>query len=119
MGIIASPVSVAVVTLTAFMLDSSHPLASFDGYTDLLKITIPATYIGVLAVGIFSMFRGKDLDKDPIFQEKLKNPEFKNYVYGDNATLLDQKLSKTIKNKVDGNVDIFNCYSYSCNSWIF
>ena len=95
MGIIASPVSVAVVTLTAFMLDSSHPLASFDGYTDLLKITIPATYIGVLAVGIFSMFRGKDLDKDPIFQEKLKNPEFKNYVYGDNATLLDQKLSKT------------------------
>lgn len=95
MGIIASPVSVAVVTLTAFMLDSSHPLASFNGYTDLLKITIPATYIGVLAVGIFSMFRGKDLDKDPIFQEKLKNPEFRNYVYGNNATLLDQKLSKT------------------------
>lgn len=26
----------------------------------------------------FSWFRGKDLDKDEVFQEKLKDPEFKN-----------------------------------------
>lgn len=96
MGIIASPVSVAVVTLTAFLIDSSSHLAGFDGYIDLLKITIPSTYFGVLIVGIFSMFRGKDLDKDPVFQEKLKDPEFKNYVYGENekSTLLGVKLEK-------------------------
>ncbi|OPA74499.1 anaerobic C4-dicarboxylate transporter [Campylobacter pinnipediorum subsp. pinnipediorum] len=92
MGIIASPVSVAVVTLTAFLINAKSHLAGFDGYLDLLKITIPSTLCGVLAVGIFSWFRGKDLDKDPEFNEKIKNPEFKEYVYGDSTTLLGKKL---------------------------
>lgn len=94
MGIIASPVSVAIVTLTAFLLSAQHPLANFDGYLDLLKITIPSTLCGILAIGIFSWFRGKDLDKDEEFQAKIKNPEFKKYVYGDNenASLLGIKL---------------------------
>lgn len=94
LGIIASPVSVAVVTLTAFLLNAQSHLAGFDGYIDLLKITIPATLIGVLAVGIFSWFRGKDLSKDQEFQEKLKDEAFKKYVYGDNQTLLDKVLPK-------------------------
>jgi len=64
MGIIASPVSVAVVTLTSFLINAKTHLAGFDGYLDLLKITIPSTFCGVLAVGIFSWSRGKDLDKD-------------------------------------------------------
>lgn len=94
MGIIASPVSVAVVTLTAFLLVSKTQLENFDGYLDLLKITIPSTLCGILGIGIFSWFRGKDLDKDPEFQEKIKNPEFKKYVYGsdENASLLGVKL---------------------------
>lgn len=92
MGIIASPVSVAVVSLTAFLLSAQTKLAGFDGYVDLLKITIPSTLLGVLAIGIFSWFRGKDLDKDMVFQEKLKNPEFKEYVYGGTVTLLNKKL---------------------------
>jgi len=95
LGIIASPVSVAVVTLTAFLVNSKTPLAGFDGYLDLLKITVPSTLCGVLAIGIFSWFRGKDLDKDPVFQEKIKNPEFKKYVYGDSASLLDKKLPQS------------------------
>ncbi|QCD53232.1 anaerobic C4-dicarboxylate transporter [Campylobacter sp. RM16192] len=95
MGIIASPVSVAVVTLTAFLVSSKTQLAGFDGYLDLLKITIPSTFCGVLAVGIFSWFRGKDLDKDEEFQEKIKDPEFKRYVYGENASLLGQKLPQS------------------------
>ena len=92
MGIIASPVSVAVVSLTAFLLNAKTHLAGFDGYVDLLKITIPATLCGVLVVGIFSWFRGKDLDKDEEFQERLKDEEFKKYVYGDSKTLLGVKL---------------------------
>lgn len=95
MGIIASPVSVAVVTLTAFLVNAQNHLAGFDGYLDLLKITIPATLCGVLAIGIFSWFRGKDLDKDPVFQEKLKDPEFKKYVYGDSTSLLGKKLPQS------------------------
>ncbi|WP_162166638.1 anaerobic C4-dicarboxylate transporter [Campylobacter fetus] len=95
MGIIASPVSVAVVTLTAFLINAEHHLAGFDGYLDLLKITIPSTYLGVLCVGIFSWFRGKDLDKDLGFQERIKDPEVKKYVYGDGTTLLGKKLPGT------------------------
>ncbi len=92
MGVIASPVSVAVVSLTAFLLAADHKLAGFDGYISLLQITIPSTLFGVLCVGIFSWFRGKDLDKDEEFQAKLKDSEFKKYVYGDSKTLLDEKL---------------------------
>ncbi|MCH5313662.1 MAG: anaerobic C4-dicarboxylate transporter [Helicobacter sp.] len=92
MGIIASPVSVAVVSLTALLLNAEHKLAGFDGYINLLQITIPSTLFGVLCIGIFSWFRGKDLDKDEEFQEKIKDPEFHKYVYGDSKTLLGVKL---------------------------
>ena len=80
------------MTLTAQLINAKSPLAGFDGYLDLLKITIPSTFCGVLAIGIFSWSRGKDLDKDEEFQEKIKDPEFKQYVYGDSVTLLGKKL---------------------------
>ena len=95
MGIIASPVSVAVVTLTTFLVNAKNPLAGFDGYLDLLKVTVPSTLFGVLAIGIFSWFRGKDLDKDADFQAKIKDPEFRKYVYGDSTSLLDKKLPQS------------------------
>ena len=44
----------------------------------------------VLAIGIFSWFRGKDLDKDQNSQEKLKIPNSKNMFYGDSTSLLDK-----------------------------
>lgn len=53
MGIIASPVSVAVVSLTALPLNANHKLAGFDGYINLLQITIPSTLFGVLCIGFF------------------------------------------------------------------
>lgn len=95
MGIIASPVSVAVVSLTTFLINANHPLAGFDGYLDLLKVTIPSSLLGVLAIGIFSWFRGKDLDKDEAFQKFISNPENRQYVYGETETLLGKKLPGT------------------------
>ena len=93
MGIICSPVSVAVVSLTAMLLAGGVPhMEGFDGYINLLQITIPSGALGVLCVGIYSWFRGKDLDKDEEFQERLKDPKFKEYVYGESKTLLGQKL---------------------------
>ncbi|MDR0807229.1 MAG: anaerobic C4-dicarboxylate transporter [Enterobacteriaceae bacterium] len=94
MGIIASPVSVAVVSLVA-MLSNVTVNGQHIGFLDLLSITIPSTLLGILAIGIFSWFRGKDLDKDEEFQEFISNPENKQYVYGDTATLLDKKLPKS------------------------
>lgn len=91
MGIIASPVSVAVVSLVAMLAN-----VTFDGkhleFLNLLAITVPSTLLGVLGIGIFSWFRGKDLDKDEEFQAFIATPENRKYVYGDTATLLDKKL---------------------------
>lgn len=93
MGIIASPVSVAVVTVVALLTDKN---IMFNGvaldYIDLLKVTMPSAFLAVIVVGIYSWFRGKDLDKDPEFQALIKDPEKKAYVYGGTETLLGKKL---------------------------
>ncbi len=94
MGIIASPVSVAVVSLVA-MLGKFTFHGKHLEFLDLLAITIPSTLLGILAIGIFSWFRGKDLDKDPDFQKFISVPENREYVYGDTATLLDRKLPRS------------------------
>lgn len=91
MGIIASPVSVAVVSLVAMLGDVTLN-GKHLGFVDLLAITIPSTLLGILCIGIFSWYRGKDLDKDPEFQAFISKPENREYVYGDTATLLNKKL---------------------------
>ncbi len=91
---------------------------TFDGrhleFLDLLAITIPSTLIGILAIGIFSWFRGKDLDKDEEFQKFISVPENREYVYGDTATLLDKK---TAEKQLAGNVDFPRGNRCSRPSW--
>ena len=94
MGIMASPVSVAVVSLVAFLAKAPAGSRAID-FVTLLSITIPSTLVGVLMIGIFSWFRGKDLDKDETFQKLIADPEKHKYVYGESATLLGQKLSRS------------------------
>ena len=64
-------------------------------FVTLLSITIPSTLAGVLMIGIFSWFRGKDLDKDETFQKLIGDPENRKYVYGESATLLGRTLSSS------------------------
>ncbi len=93
MGIIASPVSVAVVSLVAFLAKAPAGGPAID-FVTLLSVTMPSTLIGVLMIGIFSWFRGKDLDKDEAFQKLVADPERRKYVYGESTTLLDKTLSR-------------------------
>lgn len=92
MGIITSPVSVAVVSLVAML--SGHTMMNGKelDLVQLLSITIPGTLSGVLLIGLWSMFRGKNLEDDEAFQARLKDPEMKKYIYGENKTLLNVKL---------------------------
>jgi len=94
MGIIASPVSVAVVSLAAFLakVPEGEPVI---GFVTLLSITFPSTLVGVLMIGIFSWFRGKDLDEDQDFQKLIADPENRQLVYGDTATLLGKTLDRS------------------------
>jgi anaerobic C4-dicarboxylate transporter DcuB len=58
----------------------------------ILTVTIPATLLGVIALSIYSNFRGKDLDEDPEFQEKMKNPEFQAQIFATSKTTLNETL---------------------------
>jgi anaerobic C4-dicarboxylate transporter DcuB len=92
-GICASPVSVAVVSMVAIMSKAKgldHPISLIE----LLSVGMPATFCGVVAAALWSMNRGKDLDKDPEFQAKLRDPEQKQYIYGESSTLLDKIFPK-------------------------
>jgi len=92
MGIIISPVSVAVVSLIAML--SGHLMANGQevDLIGLLSITIPGTLVGVLVMGIWSMNRGKNLEDDADFQKLISDKETKKYVYGESKTLQGIKL---------------------------
>ena len=48
----------------------------------------------------YSWHRGLDLDKDPQFLARLKDPVQRNYIYGNSATVLDKKIEPESKRAV-------------------
>lgn len=95
-GITCSPIAAAVV---AFVSISN--LNGFDiTIPGVLMISLPACLCGLMAAAAASYHRGLDLDKDPEFQAKLKDPEMYKYIYGSNATTLDQEIPRSAKNAV-------------------
>jgi anaerobic C4-dicarboxylate transporter DcuB len=93
MGIGASPVSVSVVSMVS-ILAQAHGVGKAIGIIDLLSVSIPSTLLGVIVAALWSMNRGKDLDKDEEFQAKIKDPEQREYIYGTSDTLLNQVFPK-------------------------
>ena len=68
-AVIASPISAA----TAVMLGIFLPFNV--GVVDILKVCIPATFIGVLAGALYASRMGKDLDKDSEYLERVAKGE--------------------------------------------
>jgi anaerobic C4-dicarboxylate transporter DcuB len=93
MGILASPVSVAVVSLVAFLAKVPVNGHVID-FIQVLSITIPSTLCGVLLIGIFSWFRGKELKDDVDFQKRIADPEQRQLVYGESASLMGKVLTR-------------------------
>ena len=76
MGLVASPISAVVACYLG------KDVLQIPGIEDLtlfkiLMVNIPATLVGVLLLSLYSNFRGKDLEKDPEFIERMNDPEFK------------------------------------------
>jgi anaerobic C4-dicarboxylate transporter DcuB len=94
MGILASPVSVAIVSLVAFLAKVPVNGHVID-FIQVLSITIPSTLTGVLMIGIFSWFRGKDLDDDQEFQQRIADPAQRQAIYGESATLMGKILTRS------------------------
>ena len=78
MGVICSPAAVAAVSMIA-LLDGYEVGGQPFGFTQLFAIVIPSAIVGIFALATFSLFRGKDLDKDEAFQELIKDPEQRKY----------------------------------------
>lgn len=100
MGITASPVAAAVTTFLAVAVKAGQPIGLFD----ILRVTLPAGVVGVLAAAAWSFNRGKDLDKDPEYQERLKDPEFRASLDVSVTT-----LGKEISTKAKISVALFFC----------
>jgi anaerobic C4-dicarboxylate transporter DcuB len=90
MGICASPASVAIVSIVGFMSVAGYKYSIMQ----ILGISIPATFIGVVCAAIWSLRRGKDLADDKDFQELIKDPKQKANVYGNTESLIDKELPK-------------------------
>ena len=71
-AITASPISAAMVALLGLL--GGYDITLFD----ILKITIPATLIGVLVGAFASMKVGKELVDDPEYQRRLQSGELDN-----------------------------------------
>ena len=82
-------------------------ISNANGYMvsipQVLMVTIPACLIGLMCAAAASYKRGKDLDKDPLFQQRKADPETYQYMYGSHATTLD----KTITPEARASVFIF------------
>ncbi|MBR1545178.1 MAG: anaerobic C4-dicarboxylate transporter [Prevotella sp.] len=95
-GITCSPIAAAVVAFVT--ISNAH---GFDiTIPKVLMISIPACLCGLIAAAAASYHRGLDLDKDPAFQAKLKDPEQYKYIYGSSATTLDKEIPQSAKNAV-------------------
>ena len=92
MGITASPVAAAVTTFLAMAAKNGHPVGLFD----IIRITLPAGIIGVLAAAAWSFNRGKDLDQDPEFLQRMKDPAFAKALDA-NVTTLDKVIPFSAK----------------------
>ncbi len=95
-GITCSPIAAAVVSFVAISGANGFDIT----IPQVLAVTIPACLCGLMAAAAVSFRRGKDLDKDPEFQAKLKDPIQYAYIYGNSATTLDKKIAPESKRAV-------------------
>ncbi len=93
MAVICSPAAVAAVAMIGALEKFSVGGQPF-GFLQLFAITIPGALVGLFFVSTYSVFRGKDLDKDPEFQKLISDPEQYKYVYGENTTLIGRTFSR-------------------------
>ncbi len=68
-----SPMSAATAALASILVYNG---AAFD----IMKICIPACLLGVGVAALSVWKMGKELDEDPLFQEKCKDPVFKQWM---------------------------------------
>ena len=95
-GITCSPIAAAVASFVIISNDNGFDINNLQ----VIAVTIPACVCGLMAAALCSYKRGKDLDKDPVFQERKANPKMYKYMYGETASLLDKEVTKSARMSV-------------------
>lgn len=98
LGITGSPLSAAV----AYYLTEITKLPGFESVTllNIVAVTMTATFVGVLAMCLYSLRRGKELEADPEYQRRMQDPILRKQIEETSATSLDEELPASAKNSV-------------------
>ena len=95
-AITASPISAAVVYYLAQLSDIQHEITLLS----ILLVTVPATLFGTLLMSLYSLKRGKELEDDEEYQERLKDPVWRDKILNTTTTSLDEVLPSSARNSV-------------------
>lgn len=98
LAITSSPLSAAVV----YYLGQISGLSGFEHVTllSIIGVTVPATFIGTLAMSLYSMRRGKELEDDPEYQRRLQDPVWRERILNTTSTTLNDALPAGAKQAV-------------------
>ena len=96
LGITASPLSAAVVWLVTSFEEQGAPYH----LGDVLMITIPATFVGLMVAAFVQTFVGKELADDPEYQRRMADPVLRAEIEGSDATLMGVELPASAKRAV-------------------
>ena len=102
LALTASPISAVVtVFLGKELLDLFH-LQGGESLTlvNILSVTIPATFLGMMAMSFYSMRRGKELEDDPEYQRRLQDPIYREQILNSSKTTLNDVVPQSSQNAV-------------------
>ncbi|MCT8738619.1 anaerobic C4-dicarboxylate transporter [Glaesserella parasuis] len=98
LAITSSPLSAAVV----FYLARITELPGFENVTllNIISVTVPATFAGTIALSLYSLRRGKELEDDPEYQRCLQDPIWRERILSTTSTTLNDVLPAGAKTAV-------------------
>ncbi|MBE2898383.1 anaerobic C4-dicarboxylate transporter [Pasteurellaceae bacterium 20609_3] len=98
LGITGSPISAAVV----YYLGQVVKVPGFEHITlvTIVAVTIPATLLGTIALSLYSLRRGKELQDDPEYQRRLQDPVWRERIANTTSTTLNEQLPDSARNAV-------------------
>lgn len=89
-AITASPISAAVV-----FFSSELEKVGVD-YVQLLLIALPSSFLAVMCGAVVSNFMGKDLEDDPVYQERLRKGLIKLSPEGDEKKVIPAEAKRSV-----------------------
>jgi transporter, anaerobic C4-dicarboxylate uptake (dcu) family len=102
LALTASPISAVVtVYLGKELLDLFHMQGGANlTLVNILSVTIPATFLGMLAMSVYSLRRGKNLEDDTEYQRRLQDPTYRDQILNSTKTTLNDVIPQHSKNAV-------------------